>query len=453
MKWLLKGKPYKVQQAALDAADGREGFGYFLDCGLGKTATALAEFVYLLNTGEVDCMVVICPNSMKSTWKNEAREWDVGRLPISIWPETPEHLNFLFVMNYEATITKGGEELQKIMKGKKVYLVLDESIHIKNPRAKRTKRLLFLSGMAARVRVLSGEPIVQSPLDIWAQLRFIRVAVRPNPYAFRNKFCKMGGWQGKQIVGTKNEELLNNIINRHSFKARKEDWTDLPERLYATRHYEMTKEQSDAYKEMLSDFMLELKEGIITAPMAITQMGKLQQISSGFILNQNDRHDIVSVDKNPKIKIIEEFIEENPTKILIFCHFKKSVEDLAKHFSGYCAVLRGGMTPDEIDTELGVFNKTNIPLGICQTASAKYGLTLLGMPNMPCHNSIYYENTFSLDARIQSEARNHRHGQHYPVTYTDLVGSPIEAKVIKALQKKHDIAKAIMGWAHQGGEG
>ena len=81
---------------------------------------------------------------------------------------------------------------------------------------------------------------------------------------------------------------------------------------------------------------------------------------------------------------------------------------------------------------------------IAQLTAGKYGHTLLGTKNMPCHTTIFYENNYDLDARVQAEARNHRHGQNYPVTYVDLIGTQLDKKVVFALQKKQQMATAIV---------
>ncbi len=72
-------------------------------------------------------------------------------------------------------------------------------------------------------------------------------------------------------------------------------------------------------------------------------------------------------------------------------------------------------------------------VAMCQSSSTKYGLTLLGTEARPCYNTLYYENIYDLNVRIQTEDRNHRHGQKYPVGYMDLISSPVEKKIVDTL--------------------
>ena len=446
MGWHLKGKPFDVQLAALKAARGKDGFAYFMEMGLGKTATTLNEMVE--TSMEHDAYVVLCPNSMKQVWADEAEAWG-AKFDIQVWPRintSHQERGTLLIMNWEALLSKGGQYLYAYMFNRSIYVAGDESIYIKNPRAKRTKVFLELITMAKTVRLLSGKPIVNSPLDIWAQLKAVGARTFRNPFAFRNHFCVMGGWQGKQIVGARNEEELSALIDSVSFRATKAEWTDLPEKLYARREYEMTKTQARLYKGMLDNFMIELENEAVTAPMVITQLGKLQQIASGFIYKEDGGGEPL-FKGNPKIDLVKEILEEVNGKVIVFVKYRFSGGMLEEALEPYGVVtLRGGMTRDEQKEAMAAFNgNDDIRICIAAVSSAKYGLTLLGTSERPCHTTIYYENDFSLDARAQSEDRNHRHGQKWPVTYIDLVGSPVEKKVIKALQKKENLVKALIG--------
>ncbi len=445
MKWYLKGKPYDVQSAALDKANGRRGFGYFMEMGLGKTSTAYNEFIHLMEMDEVDTMIVVCPQSLKAVWAEEAEKWEVGFDP-TIWPRTrhQEGPKKIFLINYEALIGKGGEYLEYLLGMNRVYLVLDESIHVKNPRAKRTRRMIGLAAMASYVRILSGAPITKSALDIWGQFRCIGELKGQNQYAFRNHFCVMGGYLGKQIVGAKNQDELSTLIDGNAFRARKKDWTDLPETLNTTRNYVLYRDQQKQYSAMLDELVINVNDETVTAPMVITQMMKLQQIAGGFVIDeQGDTHDIISEKKNPKLNLAEEIVDELDSKVIIFAFYKKSIDLLAKRFpNGVC--LTGNQGKEVQAMEKRGFNNYTNQVMIAQLTAGKYGHTLLGTKDMPCHTTIFYENTYDMDARVQAEARNHRHGQHYPVTYIDLVGTTLDKKVIGALQRKQNLATSII---------
>ena len=444
--WHLKGSPYTVQTKALEKANGQRGFGYFMEMGLGKTATAYNEFINLYTMDLVSNMIIICPQSLKQVWVAEGEEWDV-KLNITTWPKVSDNWDILAI-NYEAMIGRGGQYIEDQLETNNTYMVLDESIHVKNPQAKRTKRIIGLASAAAYVRILSGAPIVKSPLDIWGQFRCIGELKGKNQYAFRNRFCKMGGYLGKQIIGVRNQDELTSIIDKSSFRAKKSEWTDLPDTLCTTRRYELSGDQYKQYETMRKELVLHVKEETITAPMVITQMMKLQQISSGFVIDeQGETNELVPIDNNPKLALIKEILQELNTKVIIFAFYKQSIKylmQLMHNMDIEYATLRGNQSEEDQVENKAQFNKGNATIMIAQLTAGKYGHTLLGSESVPCHTTIFYENNYDLDARVQAEARNHRHGQNYPVTNVDIVGTKLDEKIIQALQKKLSMAEAIV---------
>lgn len=444
-RWHLNSKPYDVQTAALKMSDHRTHYAYFMEMGLGKTAVCWSEFIDLMTKDIVDFMLVVCPNSLKSNWIIEAEKQGVKNLVPSIWPSILPDTDMMAI-NYEALITKKGQRfLSDITSKKSVYLVFDESIHLKNPRAKRTKMAINLAKDCPIVRVLSGAPVTQSSMDLWGQLKVINGVGKLNPYAFRNRFCEMGGYLGKQVIGCRNDEELELILSKYSFRAKKKDWTDLPPKSFTVRSYIMKDKQLSNYNQMYKEFLIQLGDDSITAPMAITQAMKLQQISSGFIIDEDARtHLIIEKDKNPKVLLTQEIVNETPNKVIIFAYYKKSIEMLNDAFKDISCCITGGMSNVEIELAKQQFNEGDKKVMVCQLTAGKYGHTLLGTDQYPCHTSIYFENNYDLDARLQSEDRNHRHGQLRPVTYVDLIGSSMDKKIIDALVKKQNVAESIM---------
>jgi SNF2 family DNA or RNA helicase len=347
--------------------------------------------------------------------------------------------------NYEAIINSPGKHIADILKMHRAYAVFDESVQIKNFKAVRwTKGIQRWEHLMRYVRLLSGRPMVQSPMDLWTQLTLLRGQVSPSPYAYRNTYCRMGGWMNKEVIGTMNPDRLTEILNAVSIVATKKQWTDLPEKLYTSRNYVMTELQHQIYNKMYKDMIVEIKSRPISVQQAVHKYSKLQQVGSGFMFDESGEEvPIMDFDKVPKLKVLEEILEQMEGKVIVFAHYRPSVEALSKHFK--CPTIRGGMKEEEIKNVIDEFNNGNNQVFVGQLAAAKYGLTLLGHPGMPCHTTVYFENSYSLDARIQSEDRNHRHGQKNSVLYIDLMGTAVERKIIRALQHKDDISRLVMG--------
>lgn len=452
--WLLKGEPKAVQVEALRRANGKRGFAFFMDMGLGKTAATYADYLTWQREGDADCMVVVCPHTLRGTWKEQAIEWGITEdHEIYIWPATPENLDrrnspFVWIFNYESLSVGralGVQAIEVLTESKQVFLVVDESISIKKHNAKRTVAIINFAKDCAAVRLLSGEPVSQGPHDLWAQFR--AMGWEGNYFGFRNRYCRMGGFKGKSVIGAQNEDQLNRLINQWGFRARKKDWgLDIPVS-FLTRHYEMDAGQLACYRDMEDEFMILLEDDAVTAEMVITQMLRLQQISSGFV--GTDSGDVREVTRtHPKARAIDELIEENSRlKPIVFTYFKPStamlVERMEKH--NFIRII-GGMSGDEIEKEKRRFNNDDTVGGaICQTQVGMYGHTLLGTEARPADTMIYYENSYDLNARLQSLDRNNRWGQTAEsLNCIDLIGTEIEARAIKALVRKEDVARSVV---------
>jgi SNF2 family DNA or RNA helicase len=91
------------------------------------------------------------------------------------------------------------------------------------------------------------------------------------------------------------------------------------------------------------------------------------------------------------------------------------------------------------------FQDPNSPVKyfIGTTQTGGYGITLTAASTM-----VYYSNGYDLEKRQQSEARIDRIGQKYPMTYIDIYcENTVDARIVKALKKKVNIASQIMGEA------
>lgn len=448
-KWVFEMPPLAVQAAALAASGRTRQYAYFMDPGTGKTGTILSEFTYAERAGAVDLLLVICPNNLRANWKSEAEKMGF-QYEVAIYPE-PAPARGVWVVNYEKIIGKPFDDLVKVVQTRNVFVVCDESHRIKNFKAKVSKAAIFLFDLAKIKRVMTGTPIANNVVDLWSQLRAIGAhGQHRSPYTFRNRYGIMGGFMGKQIVGTQREDELQDMLKACSFMARKKEWmASLPPKSYSVLGYEMTDRQRGPYDVIKNDKLIQFENGQeVSAQMVITALMKMQQITSGFTID--DAGEVVKLvpdDKNPKMLAVRDLMEDIEDKVIVFAHYRHTVDLLEKSLKEYHPlVIRGGMKKEDVSEVVRAFNNDDDRrVIIAQTATAKEGLTLLGTKNRPCYTTVYVENSYSLIDRTQSEDRNHRHGQvAEQVSYYDLVGSPIEAKIIRALQDKKDLVKTIM---------
>lgn len=465
MKWSLSKPPYDVQKEGRRRAEGKRGYLWLMDMGLGKTGVCLDEFVELRDAGIVDCLVVVCLNYFQRAWVNEAT--NMGIVVTSLeWPHqhraTTKQIAAadMVVINWESIIHSGGEWLDhNFLTKRRVYLAIDESQIIKNHGSRVTKWFMGHWKDAIIRRGLTGTPMSQSVMDLFPQLRLAHALDGVNPYVFRNRYAKLGGYMGKQVVGVNEDRQaeLNEILDLHSFRALKQDWLDLPEKMYVPAiRVEMPASLSKHYKPMEEEFVATLDSGDeVVAEMVISQLIKLQEISSGFIIDTKGRHIPLAEPKEiPKYKVALSLIDGvvGRSKILIFTHFQYTsralIDLIESNFAFRPAYLIGGMQPAEIEQQKSAFNSdAGPPVLVAQLSVGNASHTLLGGPTRPCHSVLYFENNYRLLHRKQSEDRIHRIGQRFACSYYDIASSRIEAAVIKNLQAKNDVVRAVVDYA------
>jgi SNF2 family DNA or RNA helicase len=456
----------EVQKLALQRANKKDGFAWFLEMGLGKTLLDLTETERLVREEGLQRAVVVCPNSFKQGWAAEIKkhgfDYDVHVFEsgADYWNKKflQDHHNKLpfLIVNYEAVRSVVVQEyVHQFIKGKVAKITADESIQLKTYNAAQTKAAVNLSKDFIYKRILSGRPITQGPHDLWAQMRFIGVLDGWNYFAFRSTFCKMGGFKGKVVIGAKSEERLAELINPWSFKAEKKDWSDLPEKLYTTRYYKLPFKLQSMYDSMLHDFIVFLENQNVAVDAAITKYVKLAQIQRGFIIDEEGKINVLADAKNnPTMDIIGELVQEVTGKMLIVYRHKwvgTMLYNELLHLNparimGKDSMDAAGIT---VEGEKEKFNGDDrCRVGLLQQTASKYGHTLIGgtTNTARCSTMVFYENDFSLDARSQIEDRIHRHGQRDECLYIDLVGTSLDQRIITALQNKQNIYDAIMNY-------
>lgn len=451
MKWRLPNiKPYPVQLEARRRAKGRKGFMQHMEMGLGKTYEDLDETIEMMDDKQIEANVVLCPDSLKETWADAIEAAGIAhRGQIVVSPKVPTVFNTFWMVNYEAIRYDSiWEPLYGLVRQGGVKLTADESPRIKNFNVDTTKRALTLKTEATFTRALTGLAMVKDVMDWWPQLRFCGELQGVNPYAFRARYAKRGGYMGRQVVGIREEHAaeLQGIIDRASFRALKKDWLDLPEKNYAVRHVKMTPPQEKMYKQMADDMLLLLESGImVEANMVISQLLKLQQITAGFIMdNEGHARVLVPPESNPRIREVVDIAESVPGKVLIFANYLHSMrmvyDELRKRWRGQ--MIQGGMGNAAVREAVGLFNTDpGVKFMVAQTDTGGIGHTMLGSvgEDTRCATTVVYENNFRYGSRAQLEDRNHRIGQDQMVTYFDFISSKIDRHVIGALQKRRDL--------------
>jgi len=472
LMYKFKTEPYEHQKDALKKCWNKDSFAIFAEMGTGKTKIALDNACILYNKGKIDRLLVVAPKGTYMNWVDQeisthvpdyiekiVLAWkpnitDKYKQQLKDIRDINDYKFKIFIMNVEALSTKKGIYYAKLFLTGKSMMIVDESTTIKNPQAKRTKNILSLSREAKYRRILTGSPVTQSPMDLWAQMDFLDPDIlgQQSYYAFRTRYAVVitanaagGTHKYQKIVKFKNLAQLGQLVSPHSYRILKKDCLDLPEKTFTKREIELTDEQKKAYSEMKANAMTILKGESLTAVNVLTQLMRLHQITCGHM--KTDGGDTLNL-KNNRLDELMQILAETSGKAIIwanYIHDILNIEAAIKKEYGptsYCTYYGATKAEDRQRCIYDFQNRMNdCRFFIGNTQTGGYGITLTAASTV-----IYYSNNYDLEKRIQSEDRAHRIGQVNPVLYIDLVSKgTVDEKIIKALRNKVNIAKEISG--------
>lgn len=468
--------PMQHQLEARAMARGRSGFAYLMEMGTGKTKTCLDEFGEAYEAGEVDCLVVVAPKGVHSNWYHpQNADCEVLKhLPASLtasaimecWSsgnvariqEQERRLLALtpgmrvWTVNVEALATAARcmDLLRAILKRWRCMMVIDESIVMANPQAKRTKAILSVKHLPVYNRILSGQPINKAPTDLYAQFEFLGPALLGHRsfYSYRAEFCVMrdvqvGARTVKTVVGSKNLERLARLVAQHSYRKRKDECLDLPPKVWQRRAVELSDEQRRVYKKMRDEAWVALSEGEATTTAVITQLLRLHQIACGHITDDDGRvHEL----GNGRVDALLELCEEVDGSAIVWCNYRHDIEKVARALRkvyGADSVVEyhGGVADEERERAKQSFQAGEARWFVANQQTAGRGLTLTR-----AKTAIYYSNNYDLEQRNQSEDRCHRIGQTgESVLYVDLyTPGTVDETIQKALRAKMDVVSIVL---------
>lgn len=462
-------------------SEGIKGYFYalFHEAGTGKSRSTI-EIIRRVYAREARLCrtVVFCPKIVCTNWKREIETFSkihprsitvlngsgAKRLKAfreAAFSSSGDQLDHVFITNFEAV------EMDSLFSafidwGIEV-IVLDEAHRIKNPESKRAKSIIQLGDKAKYRYALTGTPVLNSPMDIFNIYRFMDKGETfgRNFWKFRNTWFEdeNAEWSGKPGYFPKyvpRPEVFaefNEMIKKSSSRVLKSECLDLPPLVQKEIFIEYSPEQKRLYEEMKKEYIAyvdTLEESgeprAVIAQLAVTRALRLLQIGTGYA--KLDTGEIYKIKQNPRLDALEDLLEElTPNhKVIVWSVFHENYEDIA----GVCrklgvdyAELHGKVPEKQRDANIKRFETDPK----CRVFIANQGAGGIGINLVASDIAIYYSQGYSLEQRLQSEARNYRGGseKHSKVTWIDLVAPGTMDEIISnALRNKLDVATRIL---------
>jgi hypothetical protein len=212
----ITGELYGHQKEAFERFKNEKEIALFMEMGTGKTATVLRIAGHKFKKGDIDGLLVVAPNDVHVQWAHEQ---------IPLWLDCPYNIQCLFgrggqkvaypfdddpdylqvvCVNIDTFSTPSKwQDIVDWHNTRKCMVVLDEATVIKSVSSKRTERMLYafndvtyrkktvLKSVPKSVAraILTGTPVTNGPMDMWAMMEFLRPNYfNRNWYSFQAHF-------------------------------------------------------------------------------------------------------------------------------------------------------------------------------------------------------------------------------------------------------------------------
>lgn len=452
----FKATPFPHQLEAVDFLLKQEKSLLLDGCGVGKSLEMILFAETLKKRGLIDhCLVITGIAGLRSNWEKEISKFSTetsvvigkyltrnGTTRYRSMVKRAEQLKnkideFFVLLNVESIRDSKVVEAIKKSENKFGLILFDESHRIGAPDTIQYDNLMKLK---ADFKVAAtGTLIVNSPLSAFPSLRFTDndSATLTN---FKSQYCTFGGFGNKQIIGSKNLEILREEIDSCSIRRTLYDVrTDIPQLTINVEYLEMEDDQQkfyEAIKEGVKEEAdkIELKAGNL---LALTTRLRQATACPSVLTTQT----IESIKVTRAFEYIQEITSQGE-KVVVFSMFKEPLHQLAAKLEGFRYSLNTGEVADDVafanmtrfqeDSKEQVFLGT---FGKCGT-----GFTLNSSMYLVCIDTPY---TFSLFE--QGYQRVHRISNTRPAFIKVLVCSDtIDERVQQIVEIKKELGEYLV---------
>ena len=413
------------------------------DLGTGKTMAALWAYDYLRSIGVASKMLIVSPlSTLERTWADEVFRHFPHLVTATLHGTADRRRKVLagdadiYLINHD-----GLAVIEKELLARKDIdtVVVDEIASFRNAQTRRWKVLNRVCTGRARVWGLTGTPTPNAPVDAWAQCRLISPGRVP-AYAGKFKEATMRKISEFKWVSRDNATDIVAEAMQPAIRFSREQCVDLPPCQYVSRHADMSPEQTEAYKDMAARFVVEHKEGKITAANAGVKMMKLIQIGAGVAYGADHKEHLFPCKE--RVDAVREIIEQSASKVIVFVPFKAVIrmvaDELGKDYSVAC--VSGDTSMSARSDIFANFQQRKDPqVLVAQPAAMSHGLTLTAASTIVWYAPITSPETFT-----QANGRITRPGQKHSQLIVNVSSTPLERSLFNGLRNKQNVQGLLL---------
>ena len=401
------------------------------EMGLGKTVQTLA-FIALR---KISSTLIVAPASVVPNWQHEIEKF----LPFIscitdaslINPENKDAC--ICIISYQQYLRQVG----RIKNINFDLFVIDEGQFAKNMDTKTA--LALRMGQAQMKIVLTGTPIENSVIDLWAHLTFLNTFLINSFNSLKRKFPDFGK---NKIAADISAKALSPLILR---RMKQEVAIDIPPLIEKIIYCEMSNQQRELYETVLIAFRKMLNSGVSAriSSIALEALLRLRQSCSHPLLlppSLNPFHVADSCKLETTYEIIEDNIK-NGKKTIVFSQFKKILDLIQEKLEqlNIKYVRLDGTTKDRLSPVQSFQNDDAVRIFLIGFRAGGSGLNLTAAESI-----ILFDPWWNPAAENQAFARAHRIGQKKTVLVSKLVcKETIEEKMLALIDSKSNLASCL----------
>lgn len=406
------------QQLGREIAQWRDRYCFFFDTRTGKTPLSLSIMYDDLMKHPEHKWLVVCPLILiKNAWMEDAEKFVPEFKVVNCHASTKDKRlkamatpGQIYVTNIESFANYREHFEQMGFEG----CFVDESSVMKSHKSKQSQALVDFAHTLKRFYLLSGTPAPNGEWEYYKQLQAIdEYCVPPSWTKFKEYYfvdISFNQFEQLQMRHDKREEF-EALLNEYAIYVDKEDVLDTPGRQFIPYYIELPKRLREHYKTLKNELYIELdEERKITAPSAAAKLNKLNQVTSGFIIDtqamkENEfygegRAEWHLLDRYRFEALRDILAMHDDAQILIWANYRKEFELLSAMLGESCRCIYGATSLNDKNAAIQAFKRGDIQYLIANPASADKGLTLTNS-----HICVYFSLNWSYELFKQSMER------------------------------------------------
>ena len=452
----FKASPFPHQLEAVDFLLTHEKSLLLDGCGVGKSLEMILFAETLKKRGLIEhCLVITGIAGLRGNWEREIAKFSTesavvigkyitrnGTTRYRSMDKRAQQLKdpieeFFVLLNVESLRDPKIVDAIKKSTNKFGLIAFDESHRIGAPDTAQYNSLMKLD---ADFKVAAtGTLIVNSPLSAYPSLKFTGND-KATLTTFKSQYCTFGGFGNKQIIGSKNLELLREEIANCSIRRTLYDVReDIPKLTIDVEYLEMEEDQQKFYEAIKEGVKEEADKIDLKAGNLLALTTRLRQATAcpGVLTT----HNIESIKVNRAFEYIEEIVAQGE-KVVVLSMFKEPLHQLATKLGGFRFSINTGDTPDAIvgDNVARFQDDPNEQVLLGSFGKMGVGYTLNSSMYMICIDTPY---TFSLFE--QGYQRIHRVSNTRPAFIKVLCCSDtIDERVQQIIDTKKELGEYLV---------